>query len=56
MELPGIAAVVPGTRMFGCDCRTGGESGIESGLERGFNNIENAAGTVKAMEGSGKQC
>lgn len=30
--------------------------GFELGLKRSFNNIENAAGTVKAMEDSGKQC
>jgi hypothetical protein len=30
--------------------------GFESGLQRGFNNIENAAGIVKAMEDSGRQC
>ena len=30
--------------------------GLELGLKRSFNNIENTGGTVKAMEDSGKQC
>jgi hypothetical protein len=30
--------------------------GFEFSLQRSFNNMENTAGTVKAMEDSGKQC
>jgi hypothetical protein len=30
--------------------------GFEFSQKRGFNNIENTAGTVKAIEDSGKQC
>jgi hypothetical protein len=33
--------------MFGCDFRTGGESGIRITRKRSFNNIERTAGTVK---------
>jgi hypothetical protein len=36
--------------------KMGGAIGFEFWGRRSFNNIENTAGTVRAVEGNGKQC